>query len=496
MGGDSVLGALFKSVGFYSKSFSFFLVLAVIGFGALYFRPLQADEVVTNSSATSETDYDIVVRMIEDGSFYIGNEKLDVETVPGEQSYRFRYQVIDRPKQDLETLSLAVLLPKPLPEASIGHRFISNGGAAFAESSLVEPQTLVFKASGIGTQAQLTFEIEVPKSYVATTALRVLQNRLLNLPPIVWTSISIALPLLTALMLLLVGLSRSRKIPTKHLGTIEDPPSRLAPALLGILIRGKLGSREIAATLLDLARRGHLVIHHVSNNDFRFSRRPSPDRLEDFETVMLDQIFGPVSDRANSEEISFALAQELFSRRLSEAFILAYQKINNLGYFYTNPLTLHRRYQFAAIVLFLLGLVGFFANLVVFSHLPLFLLFWAGMLISALLIYTFSRNLPARTVYGDRELAKWLVFGNYLTRADPINFAAHNQEKYLAYLPYAVVMESEVEWTRRYYELPFTQPTWYICARITTIDEFANKIFPLFGYLSHTLALSAQPSAR
>lgn len=495
MGGDSVVGSLLKSTGFYSRSFFFFVVLALIGFGVVTYRPLRADEVVTNGT-TDAGSYDLVVRMTQDGNFYIGNEKLDTEIVTGGQTYRYRYQVVDRPQEALNQISIAVLLPKPIPEQSIAHRFINNGGAATAESSLIDPQTLVFRATEIGTAAQLTLEIEVPKSYVTTTAFNSFQQRLLALPPLVWTSLSIALPLLTALLLLLVALARSRKIPTDHLGTIEDPPSRLSPALLGILIRGRLGSREIAATLLDLARRGHLIIHQISANDFRFSRRNSSDRLEDFEQVLLDQIFGPVSDQANSEEISFTLAQELFSRRISEAFILAYQKINDLGYFYTNPLTLHRRYQFAGIALFLLGVIGFFTNLMIFSHLKLFLLFWMGMMISAILVYTYSRNLPARTVFGDRELAKWLVFGRYLTGSDPINFTANTQEKYLAYLPYAVVMDAEVEWTRRFYELPFTTPTWYIAAHITTVDEFANKIFPLFGYLSHTLALSAQPVAR
>lgn len=494
MGGDGVVGGLLKSVGFYSKSFFFFVFLVVVGLGVWSFGPLQADD--PPSTGGDETVYDLTIRMVEDGSFFLGQEKLDVDTVTGEQTYRFRYQVVDRPDQILDTLSVALLLPKPVTDQNIGHRFINNGGAAIAESELLDPQTVVFRAAVIGTESQLTFEIELPKSYVATTALRSLQQTLLGLPLIVWTSVSVALPILTILILLVVTMARNRRVPTEHLAAVDDPPSRLAPALLGILMRGRLSSRDIAATLVDLARRGHLIIRQVSANDFRFSRRTSHDRLEDFEQVLLDQIFGPVSIHADSEEISFTLAQELFSKRISQAFMLAYKRINDLGYFYTNPLSLHRRYQAVGVLLFLLGIVGFFMNIFIFSHLPLFLLFWVGMLVSSLLIYTFSRNLPTRTVFGDRELAKWLVFGDYLTGPGQIDFAAHNQERYLAYLPYAIVMETEVEWTRRFYELPFSQPTWYLASRITTIDEFANKVFPLFGYISHTLAITAQPASR
>ena len=58
------------------------------------------------------------------------------------------------------------------------------------------------------------------------------------------------------------------------------------------------------------------------------------------------------------------------------------------------------------------------------------------------------------------------------------------------------MLDCEVEWTRRFYDLPFAQPHWYVAADVHTIDEFANKLFPLFGYLSHALAISTQPATR
>lgn len=497
MGGNGFIGSLVGSIGFYSKSFFFFLGLAVLGLAFVFNRPLQADDVIDpEKDQPLAAAYDLEIRMEEDGSFYAAQNKLDTEIVAGDETYRYRYQVVNHPVSPIEELSIAVRLPKPIPEQSLAHRFISNGGSFLAESSLLDAQTLVFIAQGIGTQAQLTLEIEVPKSYISSSAFSALQQRLSALPPMVWTSLSVGLPILTGLILLIVAIARSRKVPTDHLDEVTDPPSRLSPALLGILLRGKLTSRDIAATLLDLARRGHLIIHQLSANDFRFARRTSHDRLEDFESVLLDQVFGPVGDKTSSEEISFTLAQELFSKKISQAFMLAYQKINELGYFYVNPLTLHRRYQTAGIFLFMLGLIGFALNLFIFGHLGFFLLFWLGMMISALLIYHFSKGLPSRTVFGDRELAQWLAFGRTLESKEPVTFAQHNQEKYLAYLPYAIVLNSEVEWTRRFYELPFSQPAWYLAYRIATVDDFANKVFPMFGYLSHTLAISSQPGSR
>jgi hypothetical protein len=485
-----------KQFGFYGRSFLFFVILALVGLTILYFHPLRATAPVSPDASSTAPTYDLDITVTPTGDFYVGKAKISPEQIIGTSTFRYRYQVINRPKDILSSFSVAVHLPKPVTEDLISHQFINNGGASNALSQLADNQTIVYMAKDVGSESQLTIEMELPKTYFDQTALSRIKQTVTTMPPIVWTSVSIALPALTGLLLLIVALARLRKVTLPPVKELTDPPSRLAPALLGILLRGRISSREVAATLVDLARRGHLVIHQVSGNDFRFRRQPSPDKLDDFEAVLLDQIFGPAGEKISSEEISFSLAQELFSRQVSQSFILAYKKINDLGYFYTNPLTLHRRYQVSAIFLFSLGLIGFVLNLLVFSDLSQFVLFWLGMMIAALMVYFFARGLPVRSIYGDRELGRWLVFRRFLTDPQLINYAAHSQEKYLAYLPYAIVFETEVEWTKRFYDLPFAQPGWYIAANITTIDEFANHVFPLFGYLAHTLAISSQPAAR
>jgi len=475
----------------------FFLAIVAVGLVGWQQGFLRADRVPTNTgNSTSPSGYDAVLTFTQDGALYSQNSKLQVDTIISNDLYRIRYQVVNNPGNFIDSLNIAVQLPKPIAENSVGHRLINNGGAATAESEVIDAQTVVYRATQIGPTSQLVLELEVPKSYLQRTALSALKERLLNWPPIVWTIISLALPLLTILVLLVVWLAKTRRVPLGPTKEINHPPSRLSPALLGILLHGRLSSRELASTLIDLARRGHLVIRQVGRDDFRFSRHQSSDHLEGFETELLSQIFGPTSDRATSEEISFALAQELFSKRVSQAFLSAYQRINDLGFFYTNPLRLHRRYQTIGLTLFALGIVGFFANVFLFESQRYFLLFWLGMIGSALLITYLSKSLPMRTIYGDRELGRWLAFRNFMTSGQSVGYQAQSQDNYLTYLPYAVVLDCEVEWTRRFYDLPFAQPHWYVAGGVSTIDEFANKIFPLFGYLSHALALSTQPASR
>lgn len=489
---------LLGQIGLYRRSAGFFLIigLALLGGGIfLQSSALRAENPVLPADPRLQSDSLLLYTLTKDGSLIFGKTKQSPEVFSTETTYRYRLQVVNRPTEFTSEIAAAVWLPESGTEETIGHRFINNGGALSTSSELIESRVIYFTALDVGTESQLAIEFEIPKNFIQRSALFALQERASELPSALWTSVSIALPALTILLLLVLVVARSRRVsPLKE--EVTAPPSRLAPALVGILLRGRLTSRELAATLLDLARRGHLAIHHYSVDDYRFRRLESQEKLEDFEKVLLEQIFGPSANRASSDEVSFSLAQEVFSKRVSQSFILAYRKINALGFFYTNPLRLHRRYQYAGIFLFLLGVVGFFSNLFVFTAIPSLLFFWIGMILSAMFVTHFAKSLPSRTVFGDRELAKWLAFGRYLSSKAPANFASHSQEKYLSYLPYAIIFGVEVEWTQSFYELPFIQPNWYVAANIATIDQFANKVFPLFGYLSHILASSSQPAAR
>lgn len=486
---------LLKSLGLYQRSLGLFLLLVVAVIIFSQVQALRANDPVESFGFSGDPNTTIYYDLASDGNLYLGRARANAEVFSTDSTFRYRLQVIDQPNEIIPELNFVVRLPFSATEETVGYRLINNGGAGEITSILYDPRTLLFTATNLSTQTQLAIEFEVPRAFITKTALSSIRETLSALPTAIWAGISIGLPSLAVLILLITAMARNRKVVAIR-GTIEEPPSRLSPVMVGILMRGRISSRDIAATFIDLAHRGHLIIRHLSNDDFRFRRHSGVDRLEDFEQALLDQIFGVSNERSTSEEISFSLAQEVFSKRISNAFILAYKKIGELGFFSTNPLKLHLRYQLSGLVLFLLGITGFFVNLFLISQGQVFLFFWIGMIISSLLVLWFAKGIPARTIYGDKELAKWMSFRKFLSSKDRINYAAHSQEKYLSYLPYAMVLEVESEWTRKFYDMPFFQPTWYIAPNINTVDQFANKVFPLLGYLSHALAVTTEPSAR
>jgi len=497
MARSSLVIDLIRQSGFYGRSLVFFLgvgIIALAGFN-LDRLTLRADEPPAGTTVPGA----IVLQLHANGELYYGSRRLPAELTATTGGYLYRYQVIgaliDVPSPAVDQLQITLQLPQAGSEETISHSFRNNGGAVKTESRLLDPRTILYSAEQIGSQARLTLEVEVPQAFIERSLLLTLRQRLQSLPTSVWVSISIALPILTVLLLGLVALARLRRTPIPT-SPVTTAPSRLSPALLGILLHGRITNRELAATFFDLARRGHLIIRQEGLEDFQFSRRHGADKLEPFEQELMTQLFGVESKQADNQDVSLSLSDELFSTRMSQAFLLAYQKINQLGYFYTNPLKLHRRYQVAALLLCAVGLFGFFANLLFFADFRYLLLFWLGMMVAALLVINYARGLPVRTIFGERELGRWLAFRRFLSTRSAVPYEQYTQDSYLSFLPYAIIFQVEPEWTRRFYDLPFNQPAWYLAARITTIDEFANRIFPLFGYLSHRLAASTAPSVR
>lgn len=487
-------GGILGSIGIYKKSLGLYLLIFVALIVLSQFRGLQANDPPTpgfNSDPAKTINYELR----EDGNLYQGRSRVRAEIFRTETTYRYRVQAVNRPGEFLDELFIVISLPFTGSDSTVGQRIINDGSVSETFAVLYDPRTIVFAAVGVAPRSQLAIEFEVPQAFISRSAAFSLRESMSTISPSIWAAISISLPSLAALLLFITALARTRRVQPIR-GSVEKPPSRLAPAMVGILLRGRLTNRDIAATLIDLAHRGHIIIRHISNDDFRFRRHIGSDKLEDFEQALLDQIFGVQSQSASAEEISFSLSQEVFSKRISQSFILAYQRIGELGFFHTNPLKLHLRYQISGLILFVIGIVGFLMNLFLISGAAMFLLFWLGMIGAALLVLWFSRGIPSRTIYGDRELASWLGFARYLSSKEPVNYVAHSQDKYLSYLPYAIVFDVEAEWTKRFYSMPFFQPDWYVAANVTTIDQFANKIFPLFGYLSHVLAVTSQPSAR
>ena len=102
--------------------------------------------------------------------------------------------------------------------------------------------------------------------------------------------LGLVLPVLFFLGMLLIWRQRGRDDPSKiYASYVSEPPSNLAPGLAGALIDEKVDTKEVIATIVDLARRGYLEITDMQDEgviaraETIFTRTKSLDDLKGFE---------------------------------------------------------------------------------------------------------------------------------------------------------------------------------------------------------------------
>ncbi|MFT4110252.1 DUF2207 domain-containing protein [Propionicimonas sp.] len=238
------------------------------------------------------------------------------------------------------------------------------------------------------------------------------------------------------------------------------PPQGARPGELGTLTDATADDRDVTATLIDLAVRGHLKITQTGKKDWTLTSLGRPDRLVDYEAALLGKIFS----RGN-EVTTDDLRDSRYSDALSATKDALHARVKtDLKWFTANPA--HVRAGAAAIGV-LIALAGAGAGLL------LGLVGWglvgvAGVL-TGLFVLARSNHFGARTATGSAVLAQTRGFELYLrtAEADQIRFE-EGVDVFSRYLPYAVMFGVAERWTKVFAELAdqgrytFNTAGWYV----------------------------------
>jgi len=248
---------------------------------------------------------------------------------------------------------------------------------------------------------------------------------------------------------------------------LAAPPSDLPPAIVGVLVDEKADLQDVMSTLLDLARRGYMVIEEDrqpgvfgfgSSVTYTFKRTDKPDSdLRSYERYMLSNIFGNADERAlDSLRYRF---YTIISRIQDEL----YREVVNAGFFTANPERVRQRWAGLGIVLIvlavmsgvvLLGLDSLFVEAVI--CLPI------ALGIVGIAVTVASGAMPARTAKGAEEAAKWKAFREYLRNIRKYTDVEQATDQFNDYLPYAVAFGLERTWVNTFSRVPRTPiPYWY-----------------------------------
>ncbi len=248
---------------------------------------------------------------------------------------------------------------------------------------------------------------------------------------------------------------------------ITDPPDSLSPAIVGTLIDEKADVQDVISILVDLARRGYLVMEETqeaglfgmgTSSKFTFKRTDKADSdLKSYEKRMLNSLFSLRMERTMDS------MRNTFYTVISALQADLYKGLVDEGLFTTNPQTTRAMWSgFGVLLLVVAGVLFFFGASAVedvsgaLLLLP-FAIGWVG--IVAMIA---GNAMPAKTRKGAEEAAKWRAFYEYLQNLEKYSDVAEAAQHFDDYLPYAVAFGLDRSWVRRFSAVPNVPiPYWY-----------------------------------
>lgn len=276
--------------------------------------------------------------------------------------------------------------------------------------------------------------------------------------------------------------------------TEYEPPELLRPAEVGLLLDESADPKDLTATIVHLAVRGHLTIEELAATGL-FGRKDwilhkaaklPDDRLADYERRILDGLF----DDAASVKLSEL--RGTFHGTLHGAQQDLYRESVKRRWFPADPYWTRIRWQVAGFAAVLGG--GFATAVLAFA-------FGWGLVGLALValglaLFAVSRAMPSRSAHGRELLLRILGFRRYMETAETERQRfAEREGIFAAYLPYAIVFGSVTKWAAAFAGIDAQRATagWYTGAAVADLGSFSNDLSSLSSAVSS--AISTTPAS-
>jgi uncharacterized membrane protein YgcG len=264
-----------------------------------------------------------------------------------------------------------------------------------------------------------------------------------------------------------------------------QPPDNLRPAQLGLILDESADTKDVTATIVDLAVRGYLVIKDVKNGKHDWELIQTKDEatgLLPYEAVIFDGLFD-----GRTKQTRLSTIQGKFRSKLEIAEKMLYDDSVRLRWFTTNPQSTRVLWIVFGVLAVLIG-VGVAWGLGALAGWGL--LGIAIILVGALMIAT-NRLMPRRTGLGTNLFRKTLGFRVYMNAAEKDRQAfAEKAEIFTQYLPYAIVFGCVHRWASAFQGIDTNAAvsSWYQGQGAFTPVLFASSLEGFSSNLSTAVA--------
>jgi uncharacterized membrane protein len=280
----------------------------------------------------------------------------------------------------------------------------------------------------------------------------------------------LTLPVFTFFVMFYIWWTRGRDPRLRPVAAQYEPPDQLTPGEAGTLVDESVDMRDITASIVDLAVRGYIVIEEhtkdrmlglFKDKDYSFivnKDRSEWAKLKPHEQALVGGLF---NSGQIGESVSMSSLENHFFRVLPAIKSSIFESLVTHGYYKRRPDSVRSSYIGAGVVLGLLmvwggtyvaGLLGQQATAFVI----------AGIL-CGLVICAFGWFMPAHTEQGTRALEGVLGFEDFLVHveSDRFNRMIKTPEMFEKFLPFAMALGVEKNWSKAFQDIVKTAPNWY-----------------------------------
>lgn len=247
---------------------------------------------------------------------------------------------------------------------------------------------------------------------------------------------------------------------------LTDPPSDVRPGVVGVLLDERADMKDIMATLIDLARRGYVVIEQeergglagmFGGSEFTFHRTGeiAADLLP-FEQSLLRGLFP-----GNREKTTLSQLRTKFYTHIPTIKRQLYDELVRQGYFKRSPETTRALWTWGGVAVVVIAVVAFWLSLAGTLISPLIMCPPLGLGLVGLSAAVAGQFMPAKTVRGAQEAARWRAFRRYLENLERYGGVEGAAEKFEVALPYAIAFGIEHELVRKLTPALTAMPGWY-----------------------------------
>ncbi len=271
---------------------------------------------------------------------------------------------------------------------------------------------------------------------------------------------------------------------------LSEPPDDLPPALVGLLVDEVAGGNEIMATLVDLARRGAIIMEERDKGTIKLLKWTLPQRDITFRLVDPSKCRHRVEEETVREifghQKTFSLSEigahpRTWQKRIKRLLDQYYKQGVEAGLFPAHP---HRVRMTWMIVGFLVAALGFGSGFLVMmltnrtatEYVPAIMIWIFGSIPMGMVWMFVGTKMPRKTKKGSEAAARWKAFKAYLRDLERYGEIKTAQERWEEYLPYAIALGVAKPFLEALPLTPLHTPRWYRSPHLSRGPSLAQRL--------------------